>query len=240
MSGGGMTLQTLEFVRLLPQFMRGDLAVQGLAKALDEIIPDLAVSVERLTTWDRIGEMSESELDALAWELNIAWYDKSADIATKRELVLNSDKVYKSLGTKWAVENVVATYFGDAQVEEWFTYGGEPGHFRVGSSNPSLKTDRYAEFVAVLNKVKRASSKFDGISISLAAEFPIYAGVGVHIAGSEQYIAKITTDRGIFYAIGDGEYISITTSMAFGAEGDSISIATFLPVSTDGDAIIIG
>lgn len=187
MSGGGMKLSTLEFARLLPAFMRGDLSVQGLAHGIDDIIPAIAASVQRLTTWDKIDELSESELDALAWELNIMWYDKTASIEAKRELVLNSDKVYRRLGTKWAVENVIQTYFGDGYIKEWFEYNGTPGYFRVYSTNPTLNNERLTEFLNILNKVKRHSSKLDGIYITLTGEMKIAAGVGVRETAKETY-----------------------------------------------------
>lgn len=187
MSGSGMKLSTLEFARLLPAFMRRDLAVQGLARGIDGIIPGLATSVQRLTTWDKIDELNESELDALAWELNIMWYDKTASIEAKRELVLNSDKVYRRLGTKWAVENVIQTYFGDGYIKEWFEYNGTPGYFRVYSTNPTLNNERLTEFLNILNKVKRHSSKLDGIYITLTGEMKIAAGVGVREAAKETY-----------------------------------------------------
>lgn len=184
---GGMKLSTLAFARLLPAFMRGDLAVQGLAHGIDAIVPALAASVQRLTTWDKIDELSESELDALAWELNIMWYDKTASIEAKRELVLNSDKVYRRLGTKWAVENVIQTYFGDGYIKEWFEYNGTPGYFRVYSTNPTLNNERLSEFLNILNKVKRHSSKLDGIYITLTGEMKIAAGVGVRETAKETY-----------------------------------------------------
>lgn len=184
---GGMKLSTLEFVRLLPAFMRGDLAVLGLAQGIDDIVPDLADSVQQLTTWDKIDELSDSELDSLAWELNIMWYDKTASIEAKRELVLNSDKVYRRLGTKWAVENVIQTYFGDGYIKEWFEYNGTPGYFRVYSTNPTLNNERLTEFLNILNKVKRHSSKLDGIYITLTGEMKIAAGVGVRETAKETY-----------------------------------------------------
>ena len=184
---GGMKLSTLEFARLLPAFMRGDLSVQGLAHVIDDIIPAIAASVQRLTTWDKIDELSDSELDSLAWELNIMWYDKTASIEAKRELVLNSDKVYRRLGTKWAVENVIQTYFGDGYIKEWFEYNGTPGYFRVYSTNPTLNNERLTEFLNILNKVKRHSSKLDGIYIPLTGEMKIAAGVGVRETAKETY-----------------------------------------------------
>lgn len=180
-----MKLNTLEFIRLLPQFMQDDPAVQGLAKAVDNIIKPLAEDAEKLSTWDRIDELSEAELDDLAWELNILWYDTSADISIKRDLVKNSDKVYQHLGTVWAVENVIASYFGDGHIEEWYKYGGEPGRFRVHSTNPSVSNESLEEFLNVLSKVKRASAKLEEIIIDLTGQMILSAGVAVHEIGHE-------------------------------------------------------
>ncbi|MBS5134835.1 MAG: phage tail protein I [Oscillospiraceae bacterium] len=182
-----MKLTTLEFIRLLPQFMREDGAVKGLAAAMDKIVPDLAQSTATLSTWDHIDKLTEAELDALAWELNILWYDTGASLDTKRALVKDSDLVYKRLGTKWAVENVINSYFGDGYVEEWFEYEGQPGHFRVYSTNPSLNNERLTEFLNLLNKVKRASAKLDGIFITLTGQMPLYAGVAFRETSKEQY-----------------------------------------------------
>lgn len=182
-----MKLSNIAFLKLLPQFMRDDDAVRGLAAAIDEIVPDLAASIDKLSTWNHIDEMSDTELDELALELNIPWYDTTASLAIKREVVKNSDKVYKHIGTKWAVENIIRTYFGDGYIMEWFEYEGEPGHFRVYSSNPSLNNERLAEFLTLLNKTKRASAKLDGISITLDAELALAAGVALHEVSNETY-----------------------------------------------------
>lgn len=182
-----MRLTDMEFIRLLPSFMRGDLAVLGLAHGLEEIIPDLAQSIDLLTTWNHIDELGEDELDALAWELNIFWYDKSADIDVKRNLVKNSDQVYRKLGTKWAVENVISAYFGDGYIREWNEYGGEPGYFRVFSSNPNITNTLLDQFLNILNKVKRHSSKLEGIFITLTGEMHLHAGFGVAQYSHEVY-----------------------------------------------------
>lgn len=188
-----MKLADLEFLKLLPQFMRDDDAVKGLAAGLNEIIPQLTESIKTLSTWDQIDNLTETELDDLAWELNVLWYDTSADISAKRELIRNSDMVYKHLGTKWAVENVITTYFGEGYIEEWFEYGGEPGRFRVYSTNPSLTQERLTEFLNLLNKVKRASAKLDGIFISLTGQMNIGAGTALHEFGSESYAIGATS-----------------------------------------------
>ena len=182
-----MKLTDLEFIRLLPQFMRSDKAVQGLSAGIDSIIPQVVAELEKLSTWDRIDTLSEGELDELAWELNILWYDKGATIDVKRNIVRGSDEIYKKLGTKWAVENVISTYFGEGYIEEWFQYSGDPGHFRVFSTNPTVNEAKFAEFINLLNKVKRASAKLDGVFITLTGQMNMYAGTALHDIGAEQY-----------------------------------------------------
>lgn len=184
---GEMTLHTLEFLRLLPTFMTDDLAVKALAGGVDEIVPQLTESIGVLTTWDKIDELSEDELDALAWELNILWYNKEANIQTKRELVKNSDNIYQHLGTKWAVENVINTYFGDGYIREWFEYNGEPGYFRVYSTNPTITDERLLEFLNILEKVKRHSALLEEIFITLTGQMRLCAGCKIHDFGQEAY-----------------------------------------------------
>ncbi len=182
-----MKLADIEFIKLLPQFMRNDDAVKGLANAMDMIVPEIAASIRKLSTWDHIDKLSHAELDELAWELNVLWYDHTASIDVKRALIKDSDKVYAHLGTKWAVENVIKTYFGDGKIEEWFEYGGQPGHFQVLSSNPSINNERLTEFLNLLNKIKRASAKLDSIVLTLDAELVLGTGVALHEVSTETY-----------------------------------------------------
>ena len=183
-----MKLNDIEFIKLLPQFMRDDDAVKGLAAGVNQVVKELTESVRLLSTWDHIDELSESELDELAWELNIQWYDRGASMEVKRGLIKDSDKVFQRLGTKWAVENIITTYFGEGHVEEWFEYGGEPGHFRVLSPNPSLNNERLTEFLNLLDKVKRASAKLDEIIITLAGRVDMVAGVAYHETGHDTIV----------------------------------------------------
>lgn len=182
-----MKLSNLEFIKLLPQFMRNDAAVRGLAAGIDSIVPQLAAEIEKLSTWDRIDELSHAELDELAWELNIPWYNTAAAIEVKRNVIRDSDQVYKKLGTRWAVEKVITTYFGDGYLEEWFQYDGTPGTFRVYSANPSISDSKLQEFLNILSKVKRASAQLDGVYISLSGQMNLCAGTALHEIATEKY-----------------------------------------------------
>lgn len=182
-----MKLSDLEFIRLLPMWMRGDLANIGLSDGVNKVTSPLVEGFSLLPMWDRIDDLPESYLDEIAWEFNLAWYDKTANIETKRDLVKNGLKVWRHLGTKWAVETVITAYFGEGYIKEWFEYEGEPGHFAVYSSNPSVTNEKLQEFMYILNKVKRYSSHLDNIYITLTGEMPLSAGVSVHDVSNETY-----------------------------------------------------
>lgn len=175
-----MRLKDIEFLQLLPSFMREDPTVIGLSKGVDDIIKMFAGYGDNMSTWAAIDKLIEAELDELAWELNIQWYEPDSDIEIKRQIIKDSDLVQQRLGTKWAVERVISTYFGSGNILEWFEYDGVPGHFKVESTNPSVTNENLNKFLRILEKIKRKSAHLDEITISLSAQTNIHAGVAYH------------------------------------------------------------
>ena len=187
-----MKLQEAEILKLLPAWMREDASVQGLAAGTDAATRALYAKLRLLSRWDQLDKLSEAELDEMAWELNIQWYDSTASIEVKRAVIRSSDLVYAKLGTKYAVEQIVTDYFGTGVVREWFQYGGLPHHFKVLSDNPTLVGNNLEKFLKLLDVVKRRSSLLDAILICLTGEANLYAGMAVrehnvetHIMGSD-------------------------------------------------------
>ena len=192
-----MKLENIEFQKLLPQFMQQDTAIIGLSLATDEIIKALHKKASLLTTCDKIDKLSEAELDMLADELYITWYNKMEHIEIKRDIIKNSDMVYRKMGTRWAVENVISSYFGDAMLQEWFEYNGQPGHFKVISSNPLISNEKFEQFFDILHKVKRGSAHLDCILISLTGHMKLHTGVGYHETSHEKIVlGKKFEERG--------------------------------------------
>lgn len=182
-----MKLHDIAFLKLLPQFMREDSGVKGLAKGIEIVVKKLDGSIKSLSTWDSIEKLGEAELDELAWELNVFWYDKSAPLDVKRLLIRDADLVHSRLGTKWAVKKIITEYFGSGRVREWFEYEGEPFHFKIISGNPTITNEKLLEFLGLLDKVKRQSAVLDGIYITLTGEMNLYLAMGLHEAGTERY-----------------------------------------------------
>lgn len=175
-----MKLKNIEFIKLLPAFMREDSAVTGMSEGVNQIIRMFADYGGHMSEWAAIEDMTKAELDELAWELNIQWYEPDSSIEIKRQIVKNSDLIQQKLGTKKAVETVITTYFGNGNVTEWFEYGGAPGHFKIESNNPSVTNENMEKFLRILEKVKRKSAHLDEININLSADAYIYAGIAYH------------------------------------------------------------
>lgn len=188
----GLRLGDLEFVRLLPTWMRGDLADAALAQGVDEVVRDLAPQVAVLSAWDCLDQLPDAYLDELAWALDVRWYDSGASHDTKVDLVRNSDMVHRKLGTVGAVESVVSSYFGAGRVMEWPDYDGQPHHFKVFTTDPSAVGENLPRFLDMLRKVKRLSSVFDGIMIGLTGEQTAQYGMVTKVTSRETIQLGVT------------------------------------------------
>ena len=76
-----MRLNETEMVKLLPAWMQEDGSDKGLADGCDIISCDAYARLKLLSRWDKIDQLNDAELDEMAWELNIQWYDSTAPIA---------------------------------------------------------------------------------------------------------------------------------------------------------------
>ena len=166
--------------KLLPLFMRDDDAVNAMADGVNDIMA--TAHPAKLRTWDQLDSMDHAELDELAWELNVLWYNSAGTLAQKREQIRTSDAVWQTLGTKFAVETVVTQLFKKGKVLEFWEYeGGKPHHFAIECHDPSVITaEGEVEFRRILEIVKRKSQILDAITIIYAPNFWSYPGVAIY------------------------------------------------------------
>lgn len=161
---GGMKISELDFVRLLPAFMRDDEAVIALSKAMNLLMGEPGKRLSTLRTWDKIDELTEAECDELAWELDIDWYDSTGmGLEEKRETIKLSQQIKRKRGTKWAVERLISAYFGAGYVSEWYETGDAPYSFMVLTTNAQITGENYDKFVEAANAAKNERSHLAGI-----------------------------------------------------------------------------
>lgn len=175
-----MKTRETDLKKLLPLFMRDDASVKEMAEAVNEIMSH--ADPAKLRTWDQLDKMTHEELDELAWELNVLWYNAAGTLQQKREQIRTSDDVWRTLGTRHAVETVISQLFVKGKLLEFWEYeGGQPHHFSVECYDPSVVTpDGEKEFRRVLEIVKRKSQILDSIVLILSPNFWMYNGVAIH------------------------------------------------------------
>lgn len=161
----------------LPQALLDSEEPGVLVRILAKKLMELDTKIHAVMIWPMVDVLPEALLDILAGDMHIDWYDFDADIAVKRTIIKAGVAVHKRLGTYWAVQRVITDYFGAGEVREWYTYGGEPHHFKVVSGNAEMVGVNLDRFVSMLNHVKRCSSWLDSVEIGLAAENTLYTAV---------------------------------------------------------------
>ena len=115
-----MTIFNPNMLKLLPQFMRGDEANAALSRAMDALLAEPAKRSRILRKWDQIDNMNHAQLDEMAWEFNIDWWDSAFSLETKRAVVRTCYRVHEKRGTKWAIEELITSAFGMGKVTPWF------------------------------------------------------------------------------------------------------------------------
>ncbi|WP_217562803.1 phage tail protein I [Paenibacillus sp. GbtcB18] len=171
-------IQHASMLDILPPNLRRDRDLAAIALVFDNELQALIPKIRKLSIPDRLDEVSDGLADELAWQYHVDFYSPDLPIEQKRQLVKNAFHWHKRKGTPSAVEELVATLFGEGKVEEWFEYGGQPFRFQVITNNPEVTQDRAQEFYRAVESVKRLSAKLERVIISQTEELPlIVAGV---------------------------------------------------------------
>ena len=170
-----MSIYNPDILKLLPQFMRNDQANIALAKAVNALIAVPAQKSKILKKWNQFDNMDHEQLNEMAWEFNIDWWDSSLPLDRKRAIIKTCYRVHEKRGTKWAVEELITSVFGMGKVIEWFEYGGQPFYFKI-ITNATLTEDGMKFFLNMIDKVKNARSHVELIEVNRSIKQSMHAG----------------------------------------------------------------
>lgn len=177
-----MDLKNLDLLNLQTKFMRQDKTVMGYSAAVGDQLKKIANETDKALIYSRINDLPGEVCDILSWQFGADWYDATADIEVKREAINDVLYLAKIRGTPAAVQRVVEIYFGDGRVEEWFEYGGDPGYFRVLTSNPEATNEKAQQFTKAVESVKRKSQWLEAVILEETIEArDMYYGGMLHI-----------------------------------------------------------
>jgi phage tail P2-like protein len=123
-----------------------------------------AISVPICELW-RPQECPARLLPWLAWALSVDEWDEQWSEVQKRNAIDASVYLHRHKGTPAAVQRAVDLVFNDAEVQEWFDYGGQPFHFRVISEGAFTSERDYQRLIRLIESAKNARSWLEAIVI---------------------------------------------------------------------------
>lgn len=163
---------------IMPASVMGSPEAKALSHALQQACRLLYRYSQRLYIYASLDEQPEEVVDLLALELRTQYYRNTLDLETKRRLVKNTLVWHMGAGTPEAVEELVATVFGEGEVEEWFEYGGQPYCFKVRTD--AILTEGMADYFSkMIRQVKNARSHIDSVEIHRTVGQEQFAGTGL-------------------------------------------------------------
>lgn len=127
----GKLIDDIGFADLLPSSISGDDTIRSAAGAMDGELKQTTDQARALSLISRIDELDDPVLSALAWQFHVDYWPGDFTLSQKRAAVKNSLLRHMRKGTPAAVEEAIAEVIGSGTVTEWYEYGGNPGYFRI-------------------------------------------------------------------------------------------------------------
>lgn len=159
------TIYNSDFSKYLPQSLQRDPKMVAFAKAVTEQMLEVSGLSDDVLIYSRIDDLPEDIVDVLAYDFHVDWYDYSYPLAAKRDLLKTSVRVHKKMGTKYAIEKALSALYPESEVEEWFEYEGEPGHFQIVCDVTNSRiVASLADIIRAVKLYKRLSAHLDGVA----------------------------------------------------------------------------
>lgn len=170
-----MNIQDTKLIDIVPVFMRDDRTVRGLCAAADAMFQKMIDAVH-IAWWRKyIDELDVDQLDEIAKQIGISWYDDGADILSKRSVLKNYENVLAIAGTPDAVKFAVKDLFGEVEIIEWQEYNGQPYHFKM-LVNAKLTEDNTRRFSSAVAGAKNVRSIMDSLETMRRSSVAMYVG----------------------------------------------------------------
>lgn len=195
-----------DILRILPPVLKKDDGFAALGKIIAEQLAKNRELTDKALIYPAIDKLDEPVLDALAYDLNVPWYDYEGGLESKRSTIRECLQIHQYKGTKYAVRAALEGVYENVRVREWFEYGGEPYHFKVTIYDSGGDAEKRGRVLAKIKYYKNLRSVLDETEfiIGIKAEMPVYAGFG--ICGKTKRLRCVINERRI---IGVGADIAL-------------------------------
>ena len=137
-----------------------------------------------------IDKLSETEIDYLLWEYHVDYVGENASLESKREMVKIAVIAHFNKGTLGSVKAICKILFGNAEIKEWFEYGGRPGYFKISTLGELKDEKDYLKVLDVVNEYKNERSWLEALTFERSSNLGKYVGIF-----SEKQVINILNER---------------------------------------------
>lgn len=131
-------------------------------------------AAELIHIYTQIDSQPEEILDVLAVQFKVDWYDSNYPLEAKRSIIKTALEVRRYYGTDWATLKAISAIYPRSEIEQWYDYGGTPGHFRVICSvDGALIPVKRREIRRSVNIYKRMTAHLDSLYLQVQAGIEI-------------------------------------------------------------------
>lgn len=156
-----------DLLKLLPYSLRQDPVFVAIAEAVEIQLKQAYQEAEALYNLVDIDNLPEALLDHLAYEKHVDFYEVDLPVEQKRELIKASIKWHRKKGTRGAVEDVVSIIYKNAQVFEWFEYGGEEYRFKIEVEEPFIANEDMKRLKKMVEATKNKRSWLEYVAVKM-------------------------------------------------------------------------
>ena len=183
---------------LLPPVLKKDEGFAALGKVIaQQLAVNCGLSGKALI-YPAVEKLDEPVLDALAYDLNVPWYDYEGDLESKRKTILECMQIHQYKGTKYAVRTALEGVYDNVRVREWFEYGGEPYHFKVTVYDSGGDAEKRERVLAKIKYYKNLRSVLESTEfiIGVKAQMPVEADF--RFTGKRRSVRCVLDTRGLY------------------------------------------
>jgi P2-related tail formation protein len=108
---------------MLPTSVKDEPEMVAASKVMDNLFDGFDDRLKLMLVYSRIDELTERELDDLAWQFNIGYYEGyslAENIGERRRLIKHAIQAHWYKGTKWGLESIPVFLGMPAFTVEWF------------------------------------------------------------------------------------------------------------------------
>lgn len=167
-----------DLTKTIPPAIAENEDIKALGKLISLELQKINSEIPKNIIFSRIDELDEDTLDILAYDLNVLWYDYDYKLEIKREIIKDCIKIYRKLGTPYAVKRALGNIFPKTTIKEWFETGDKPYTFsiEINASENGAPANLQAMALDRIRYYKNLRSHLNKITYIMESKANLYAG----------------------------------------------------------------